>query len=40
MDPSSWINPAPDPSQIPGSDQILTVVAALRRAAWSAASSA
>jgi hypothetical protein len=32
-DPSSWINPSPDPSQLPGSTQILGLVAGLRWAA-------
>jgi hypothetical protein len=32
-DPSSWINPSPDPGQLPGSDQILGLVAGLRWAA-------
>lgn len=31
--PSSWINPAPDSSQLPGSDQVLGLVAGLRWAA-------
>jgi len=31
--PSSWINPAPDSSQLPGSVQVLGLVAGLRWAA-------